>query len=64
LDFPDVVYIRTPTEISVSEFYPLAIEHGTWIGSRTTENGKLANGGEYTAAWKKTDDVWQIYSEL
>lgn len=64
LQYPDVVYIRTPTRISISESYPLAIEHGTWVGSRTTKNGKLENGGQYTAAWRKTDDTWSIYSEL
>lgn len=62
--YPEVVYVRTPTEIILSEAYPLAIEHGTWVGSRTTENGKLENGGHYTAAWRKTDGVWRIYSEL
>lgn len=62
--YPDVVYVRTPTTISTSESYPLAIEHGAWVGSRTTTNGKLENGGEYTAAWRKTDGVWKIYSEL
>jgi ketosteroid isomerase-like protein len=61
---PDVVYVRTPTEIVFSEAYPLAIEHGTWVGSRTTGNGKLDNGGQYTAAWRKTDGAWRIYSEL
>jgi len=62
--FPDVVYIRTPLEITLSEAYPLAIERGTWVGSRTDVNGKLENGGQYTAAWRKTDGVWRIYSEL
>jgi ketosteroid isomerase-like protein len=62
--YPDVVYVRTPTEISISKSYPLAIEEGTWVGSRTAENGKLENGGKYTAAWKKTSDGWRIYSEL
>ena len=62
--YPDVVYLRTPTTIIISESYPLAIEHGAWIGSRTTTNGSLKNGGEYTAAWRKTDGVWKIYSEL
>lgn len=62
--YPDVVYIRTPTEITLSQAYPLAIEHGTWIGSRTGESGRLENGGQYTAAWRKTDGVWRIYSEL
>jgi ketosteroid isomerase-like protein len=63
-EYPDVVYVRTPSEITLSEAYPLAIEHGTWVGSRTSENGKLENGGQYTAAWRKTDGVWRIYSEL
>lgn len=62
--FPDVVYVRTPTTIRISDSYPLAIEHGTWVGSRTTTNGKLESGGEYTAAWRKTDGAWKIYSEL
>jgi len=63
-EHPDVVYVRTPSEITLSEAYPLAIEHGTWVGSRTTENGELENGGQYTAAWRKTDGIWRIYSEL
>lgn len=64
VQYPDVVYIRTPATIKISNAYPLAIEHGTWEGSRTTANGKLENGGEYTAAWKKTGGTWKIYSEL
>ena len=63
-EFPDVVYVRTPAEIQVSDAYPLAIERGAWVGSRTTENGALENGGEYTAAWKRTESGWVIYSEL
>ena len=62
--FPDVVYVRTPLKIVLSEAYPLAIEHGTWVGSRTDKNGRLENGGQYTAAWRKTDGTWRIYSEL
>lgn len=62
--YQDVVYVRTPTTISISDSYPLAIEHGNWVGSRTTANGKLKNGGEYAAAWRKTDGAWKIYSEL
>jgi len=63
-EFPDVVYVRTPAEITVSETYPLAIEHGSWIGSRTTKNGGLESGGQYTAAWRKTNGQWRIYSEV
>ena len=63
-EFPDVVYVRTPSEITRSDDYRLAIEQGTWVGSRTTPNGTLENGGRYTAAWRLTDDGWKIYSEL
>lgn len=62
--YPDVVYVRTPSQISISSSHPLAMEQGTWMGSRTTGNGKLESGGLYTAAWKKTDDGWKVYSEL
>ena len=63
-EFPDVVYVRTPTEITVSDAYPLAIEHGHWVGSRTKRSGKLESGGEYTAAWRKEGGRWRIYSEI
>jgi len=63
-EFPDVVYVRTPAEIDVSEAYPLAMEQGTWVGTRTTANGKLESGGRYTAAWRRTDAGWKLYSEL
>ncbi len=62
--FPDVVYVRTPDDIKISQAYPLAIENGTWTGSRSTTFGTLNNGGSYTAAWKRTDKGWLIYSEL
>lgn len=63
-EFPDVVYVRTPSEITISKAYPLAMERGTWVGSRMMENGKFESGGQYTAAWRKTDGLWRIYSEL
>lgn len=62
--YPDVKYTRNPTGIQTSEAYPLAIEHGTWVGTRTTAGGPLKNGGEYTAAWRRTENGWVIYSEL
>ena len=62
--YPDVVYVRMPRDIQISEAYPLAIESGEWTGSRTTATGRLENGGRYTAAWRRTDDGWKIYSEL
>jgi ketosteroid isomerase-like protein len=64
VDYPDVVYVRTPASIRISGAYALAIEHGTWTGTRTTRNGRLENGGDYTAAWKLTESGWKIYSEI
>jgi ketosteroid isomerase-like protein len=63
-EYPDVLYVRTPSQITISEAYPLALEQGTWAGTRTTTNGKLESGGQYAAAWKQTDKGWKIYSEL
>ena len=63
-EYPDVIYVRTPTEIELSADFPLAMEQGTWVGKRTTENGKIETGGRYTAAWRKTESGWKIYSEL
>lgn len=63
-EYPDVVYVRTPSDITLSEAYPLAIENGTWVGTRTDKNGPLENGGQYTASWRKVDGVWKIQSEL
>jgi len=63
-EFPDVVYVRTPEEVTISSSNPLAIENGTWVGTMTTPDGALERGGQYTAAWRKTDGAWKIYSEL
>ena len=63
-EFPDVVYVRTPTDIELSEAFPLAIEQGTWTGTRSTDSGEREVGGPYTAAWKNTESGWKIYSEL
>jgi ketosteroid isomerase-like protein len=63
-EFPDVVYVRTPLEVTISDSQPLAIENGSWIGTMTTPNGALEKGGQYTAAWRKVDGAWKIYSEL
>lgn len=63
-EFADVVYVRLPADVSISEAYPAAIENGTWVGSMTTEHGKLEKGGQYTAGWRKVAGVWKIRSEL
>jgi len=63
-EFPDVIYVRTPSTITVSASHPLAMESGTWVGTRTTTNGHQEIGGQYAASWRKVDGVWKIHSEL
>ena len=63
-EIPDAVYIRTPTEIELSNAFPLAVEQGNWVGTMTTNSGEREVGGPYTAAWKRTEAGWKIYSEL
>jgi ketosteroid isomerase-like protein len=62
--FPDVVYVRSPAEVRLSEANERAIENGAWVGTWTLENGVQEKGGRYTAYWRKVDSVWKIRSEL
>ena len=62
--FPDVVYVRTPSNVAVSEAFPHALERGTWVGSRTTDQGWTDKGGEYSAVWRKVGGVWKVRSEM
>jgi ketosteroid isomerase-like protein len=61
---PDVVYVRTPTDVTLSEANSRAIENGAWVGTWTSENSPQEKGGRYTAYWRKVDGVWKIRSEL
>jgi ketosteroid isomerase-like protein len=63
-EFPDVVYVRTPADVVISDAYPAAMESGTWVGSMTTAHGRLEKGGQYSAGWRKAGGVWKIRSEL
>ena len=66
-----LVYKRTTTRVEVSASNPLAAEHGTWVGTWTTADGKHATAsGTYLAMWRNsigaTDGIpdWKIRSEL
>ncbi len=54
-------YVRTPTEVIISDNLPLAYEHGKWFGK---EGGEETFSGRYTAAWRKGENGWKIHSEL
>ena len=56
---PTIYYVRTPTEIVISEDGLLAWEKGTWTGMNTK-----SKGGNYAAMWSKQDDIWKLQSEM
>ncbi|MDH5263081.1 MAG: nuclear transport factor 2 family protein, partial [Gammaproteobacteria bacterium] len=61
--FPDVVYVRTPSRIDISTYLPRAAESGNWVGNWTTEKGQIEVGGSYFASWLMVDGRWKIQSE-
>ena len=60
---PDVVYRRTPREVTVFAPWQMASESGTWKGSWTAPDGKVKIGGRYFAKWRKLDGRWMVESE-
>ena len=60
----DVLYVRTPETIEVSDAYPLAAETGTWVGTWSTPDGGVRTGGHYSAMWRQVDGEWKVRSEL
>lgn len=63
-EFPDVIYVRTPSKIEVSTYLPRAAESGDWVGRWTAENGEIEVGGTYSASWLKVEGSWKIQSEM
>ena len=58
-DNPKVNYIRTPTQITISNNDTLAWETGTWKAFNS-----YSSGGNYSAMWKKRNNSWKILAEL
>lgn len=61
---PDLVFVRTPFVIRISNNDTLAWEKGTWKGFRTDRKTGNTAGGNYAAMWCKRDGVWKTRSEL
>jgi len=61
---PDLVFVRTPFVIRISNNDTLAWEKGTWKGFRTNRKTGSNSGGNYAAMWCKRDGVWRTRSEL
>lgn len=57
-----IVYDRSPTCVTVSKLYPIAMEIGEWRGSRSADDENFV-GGSYSAKWRKLDDRWIIEAE-
>lgn len=61
---PDLVFVRTPFVIRISNNDTLAWEKGTWKGFRTDRKTRSTSGGNYAAMWCKRDGEWKTRSEL
>ena len=61
---PDLVFVRTPFVIRISNNDTLAWEKGTWKGFRTDRKQMSTAGGNYAAMWCKRNGVWKTRSEL
>ena len=54
-----VVYVRIPEKIIVSDNDTMAWENGKWTGSHT-----YSKGGNYAAMWIKRNGIWMLKAEL
>ena len=58
-------YERIPTEIVVSEHWPVAYEQGRWTGRLASSAGDAPLlSGRYSAQWLKSGGRWLIRSEV
>jgi len=63
-DDPDVIYVRIPTSIEVSDHWPLAFETGEWTGRPGGATAPAVIRGRYSAQWVKRDGRWLIRAEV
>ena len=56
---PQVVYVRIPREITISDNDTMAWESGKWTGVHT-----YSKGGNYSAMWIKRNGIWMLKAEL
>ena len=61
---PDVIYVRTPSEIELMPSWNVASERGTWTGQWTQSDGVTKIGGTYQAQWRKVNGAWLLQGEL
>ena len=56
---PQVVYVRIPGKIIISDNDTMAWETGKWTGIHT-----YSKGGNYSAMWIKRNGTWMLKAEL
>jgi ketosteroid isomerase-like protein len=60
---PEVVFVRTPTAVTVNTQWLQAAENGRWTGTWKAADGPVRVGGIYFAKWLKTNGEWKILTE-
>ena len=63
-DYPDALYVRTPSTIKLSSDLNFAAETGSWTGSMTRNGRKVKMQGRYFARWVKFQERWLIQAEI
>lgn len=62
---PELAYVRTPDEITVSDDGIRAFELGRWTTvDPQAPPGEVLPAGRYSAMWVRVDGEWKIHSEL
>ena len=59
-----VTFIRTPTQIMLSEDTRTAAENGEWVGLWRRTDGPSTRRGAYLASWHKQGGRWLLQAEL
>ena len=57
------IYVRTPDSVTASSVEPIALEHGSWRGTRVRDDTLIASGN-YTAKWRNLSGDWVIEAEI
>ena len=60
----DVLFVRTPTNITVNPDWNMASEQGNWIGTWKVDGEEIEVGGDYYAKWHKIEGQWKLRSEV
>jgi ketosteroid isomerase-like protein len=60
----NVLFVRTPTAITVNNDWQMASENGQWVGTWIVSGEKIRVAGDYYAKWHKIDGIWKLKCEV